>query len=390
MKEHFEKILGPANASENPNDLEAYSYDASELPGKARMVLFPSSDEEVRAIFSYCNRSNLDIILRGNATSSTGGATPNNSIVVSTQNLNKIRAINVREQWVHVDCGATIQELNDALKPHGLLYPLTTGAHKLTTVGGLLSVNGWNKYSFRYGRPLDTALELEIMDGTGKLFTLKQDAKECAGFEGTCVCVVRAKLRVTPIVDRTADVKYFDTLPEALEYATDSLEKKPLSVDFVDSIGATYAGMNTKHAVIVEYDSDEGSHKYENYAALMHKREHVRRAVGQQGYVLREDARVDDTLLLEALDWCIRHELPVVAHVAVGVVHPYMKREQEQLRDAWCAYVTEHGGMAAGEYGWGVRKKKYVPQQLKVKLRQFKERYDYNNILGRGKVGDYV
>ena len=124
MKEHFEKFLGSGNASDNANDLLAYSYDGSELSGKARIVLFPSQDEQMRLILSYCNRSNIDVVLRGNGTNLMGMTIPSQSIVVCTQGFDRIHAPNIREQWVNVDCGVTITELNEALKEHGYRYPI--------------------------------------------------------------------------------------------------------------------------------------------------------------------------------------------------------------------------------------------------------------------------
>lgn len=76
MKEHFERFLGPGNATDNPSDLLAYAYDGSELSGSARIVLFPSQDEQLRLILSYANRSSLDVIPRGPGTGQVGRRMP--------------------------------------------------------------------------------------------------------------------------------------------------------------------------------------------------------------------------------------------------------------------------------------------------------------------------
>ena len=390
MKEHFEKFLGSGNASDNANDLAAYSYDGSELSGKARIVLYPSQDEQMRLILSYCNRSNIDVVIRGNGTNIMGMTIPNQSIVLSTQGFDRVHALNVREQWVNVDCGVTITELNEALKEHGYRYPLEPSGKKLTTIGSILARNGSSRHSQKYGKAIDTVVGLELIDGTGKYFTVNKDFEEYLGNEGSALMILRAKVKIVPIQDRSVDIHYFDTLTQALEKINEVKQLGPLSIELLDSAAATYAGYNTKHTLLVEWEGTRGAVQYENYASLMNKRENLRKTLGGAGYILLDDGYAPEEVLLEVLEWCRNHELPFVCHAGMGIIHPFFKREQEALRDTWCEYLIAHNGQAAGQFGYGLRKKKYVPAGLKTKVRKLKERYDYNNILGRGKLYDYI
>lgn len=251
-------------------------------------------------------------------------------------------------------------------------------------------MNGLSNQSQLYGRAADTTIELEIMDGTGKLFTVNKDMQDFIGNEGSIFVLIRAKLKIIPIIGRTADIRYFDTVREAINYCQEIIKLKPLAITFFDSVAATYAGFNTKHTLLVEWEGDNGEIKYEQYAALIHKKENTRKMLGLQGYVLMEDSLLEKDRIVDAIEWCRQKELPVTAYAGLGVVTPFLKREQEKLRDEWCEFLEQRNQHPVGQFGYGLRKKKYVPITLKNKVRKLKERYDYNNILGRGKLYDYI
>lgn len=390
MKDHFEKFLGQGNATENENDLQAYSYDGAEIYGKTRIVVFPSQEEQIRLILSFANRSNIDVIPRGNGSNQLGMVVPNNSIVMCMQGFDRIHVLQAGERWVKADCGVTVAELNEAIQKEGFRYPITASRDELTTIGGLLARNGASRYTQKYGRALDTVLELEVMDGTGKHFTITKDFEQYVGNEGACFVIIRAKLKVIPLVSRSADMLFFDTVQQALEQVEQLKERQPLALELFEGAAATFLGFNTKPTLIVEWEHEQGSIKYERYAQLVAKRNNARRALGLKGYIHIDDSTVPAGKLAAAIEWCVRAGLPAIAHAGIGVVHPFFKRDQESLRDEWYKWLKENDCDVAGQFGYGLRKKLYVPARTKSKLRMLKERYDYNNILCRGKLHDYI
>jgi FAD/FMN-containing dehydrogenase len=389
MKDHFEKIVGLGNVSDNENDLLAYGYDGSELAGKARLVVWPNHEEQLRMILSFCNRSNIDVIMRGNGSNPCGMTVPNNSIVVCTQNFDRIHTLNTGEGWVKVDAGVTVAHLNETIAAQGFRYPIETKS-ALTTIGSLLARNGASRYSERYGKAADTVIELEVMDGTGKFFTVTKDITEHLGTEGTVFIIIRAKLKIVSLTERSADIHYFETVQQAIEHVHTTKEQHPLAIEFLDSAAATYAGINTKHTVITEWNDNRGAHKYENYVLIVQKREHVRKSLGVKGYIHIDDSTVASDKITEAIEWCRQKELPVVAHAGIGIVHPFFKREQETLREEWYEWLHKNNQDVSGQFGYGLRKKKYAPPRLKNRIRVLKERHDYNNILCRGKLYDFI
>jgi len=392
MKEHFERILGLGNASDNAADLLAYSYDGSESKGSARVVLFPSQDEQLRLILSYANRSSIDVIPRGLGTGNVGGAVPQASIVVSMLSFDRVVAVNLRESWVHVEAGATIAQLNEALAEHGVRYALEPFSANTTTIGGFLAENGTSRHGFAKGRARDTVVELEVMDGTGKMLTTRTELDDIIGSEGTLGIIVRAKLKIEPILERSADLLFFDTLSQAIQRSFELAEaqRKPVAIDYLDVAAATYAGMNTKHTLLVEYEDNTASLKHEVYNATILKRANVRRKLGEQGYVIMEDGQAPANNREQAIRWCAEHDLPVVAHIGQGIIHPYFKRDQVELRQKWYDYLVSHESTPAGQGGYGRVKRAYLPADGKTVWRKAKERLDYNDVLGRGKRYDFI
>ena len=391
MKEHFEKFLGTGNASDSPADLVAYSYDGSELKGTAKAVLFPEQEEQLRLILTYCNRTNTDVMIRGNGSNPVGAAIPDQSVVVSMQGFDTIRAINVREGWVEVEAGVTLHELDQALTTHGYRYPLTP-RNPLTTVGSFLARNSTTHHGLTYGRAVDTVKGLEIMDGTGKLLTIIKDFADYVGKEGTCFIITRAKLQIIERKPRSADIVLVDTLGQAMSKLHEILDgkEKPLSVEYLDSASATYLGISTMHTLLVEWESERGSAKHEQYTALATKILHARRRIGEQGHILMDDGQTTPNTFEQALRWCADKNLPVLADAGQSIIHPFFSRTNESIRKDWYEYVLSVGGSPHGTDGYGLRKKAYVPTELKTKLRQLKERHDYNNVLARGKLMEYI
>jgi len=391
MKEHFEKFLGMGNASDSPADLVAYSYDGSELRGTAKVVLFPEQEEQLRLILTYCNRTNTDVMIRGNGSNPVGAAIPDQSVVVSMQGFEHIRAINVREGWVEVEPGVTLKELDDALAKHGYRYPLTP-RNPLTTVGSFLARNSTTHHGLRYGWASDTVKGLEIMDGTGKLLTITKEFPDYVGKEGTCFIITRAKLQIIERKQRSADIILVDTLGNAIRKLPELMDgkEKPLSIEYLDEATATFTGLATMHVLIVEWESDRGAVKHEQYTSLAQKLTTVRRRLGEQGHIIMEDGQTPQDKFESALRWCADKNLPVMADAGQAIIHPFFTRENQTIRADWYAYLASVGGNPNGTDGYGLRKKAYVPQELSTRVKQLKERHDYNNVLARGKLAEYI
>ncbi|EGH18162.1 oxidoreductase, FAD-binding protein, partial [Pseudomonas savastanoi pv. glycinea str. race 4] len=74
--------------------------------------------------------------------------------------MNNILEINVEERWVRVQTGVVKDQLNAALKPHGLFFAPELSTSNRATIGGMINTDASGQGSCTYGKTRDHVLEL--------------------------------------------------------------------------------------------------------------------------------------------------------------------------------------------------------------------------------------
>lgn len=234
---------------------------------------------------------------RGGGTGTNGQSLTDGIVVDLSRNMNRILEINAEERWVRVQAGVVKDQLNAALKPHGLFFAPELSTSNRATVGGMINTDASGQGSCTYGKTRDHVLELDVVlmggerlhsdalddeelerrcarqDRVGKVYRTARrisddkaaliDAKfpklnRCltgydlahlreadgrfnlnsvlCGAEGSLGFVVEAKLNVLPIPKFSVlvNVRYAGFM-DALRDARTLLELKPLSIETVDS-----------------------------------------------------------------------------------------------------------------------------------------------------------
>ncbi len=98
---------------------------------------------------------------RGGGTG-TNGQSLTDGIVVS-RHLNGILEINVEERWVRVQSGVVKDQLNAALKPHGLFFAPELSTSNRATIGGMINTDASGQGSCTYGKTRDHVLALSTV-----------------------------------------------------------------------------------------------------------------------------------------------------------------------------------------------------------------------------------
>ena len=389
MREHFEKVLGISNALDHENDLRAYSYDASGFQGKARIVLFPESDEHLRQILTWANRTNIPVTLRGLGANPNGQVIPNNSLVVDMSKFERIHTLNLKEGYVLVDVGVVLSDLQRFLARHDYQLAINPTTSNVATIGGLLAMNQMDRQSHKYGRLRENVLDFEMLDGTGKHY-LTGD-KRFIGLEGIGAVITKAKIKVRPRKNPVStDLLPFEEkhdLVASIEELNNNLNV--VSLEYLNPLMSELLDFKKKHHLLVEYNSEEGEIKnQEVQEKLWRMRDDAWKAASKQGNTLIEDVTIPTNYLYEFLEWCDERQLPVAGHAGLGIMHPFYKPgvDREELYE----YVQMRGGDAAGQHGYGQLKKAWLPKYKKDLVIELKDEYDYNDIIGRGKLHDYA
>jgi FAD/FMN-containing dehydrogenase len=76
--------------------------------------------------------------------------------------------INAEEQWVRCQPGAVLDQVNAALRPHGLMLGPDPASGNRATVGGTVGNNGTGAHSILYGMMADSVLAVDAVLADGR------------------------------------------------------------------------------------------------------------------------------------------------------------------------------------------------------------------------------
>ncbi len=175
-----------------------YATDASVYQIVPLLVAFPSTAGDVQAIVRICRNFRVPITARGGGTSQAGQAIGPGVIVDCSRHFDQVLETNPAERWVRVQPGCVLDDLNQALKPHGLLFAPDISTSNRATIGGMIANNSSGARSVLYGKTIDHVLELTTVLSDGSIIHLKplQAAEleaRCAqsDLEGACYRAIR-------------------------------------------------------------------------------------------------------------------------------------------------------------------------------------------------------
>ncbi|MGY4879142.1 FAD-binding and (Fe-S)-binding domain-containing protein [Vreelandella aquamarina] len=106
-----------------------------------------------------------DIVLtpRGGGTGTNGQSLTDGIVVDVSRHMNQILEIDVEARRVRVQAGVVKDQLNAALKPHGLFFAPELSTSNRATIGGMISTDASGQGSCEYGKTRDHVLELDTV-----------------------------------------------------------------------------------------------------------------------------------------------------------------------------------------------------------------------------------
>jgi len=303
----YEAFLGALHAAgfqgeiaRRYGDRTVLATDNSIYQRLPQAAVFPLDEQDV-AILSrlVAEPAHSAVVLtpRGGGTGTNGQSLTEGVVVDLSRHLNKILEINVEERWVRVQSGVVKDQLNAALKPHGLFFAPELSTSNRATIGGMINTDASGQGSCTYGKTRDHVLELSTVllggdrltsapvgvehlsaltkrsDRIGEVYRCAVDIADnqadliretfpalnrcltgydlahlretdgqfnlnsvLCGSEGSLGFIVEAKLNVLPIPRYSilVNVRYAGFM-DALRDAKALMEMKPLSIETVDS-----------------------------------------------------------------------------------------------------------------------------------------------------------
>lgn len=144
-----------------------YSTDASIYQQMPLAVLIPRTVDDVQAAVELAARHRVPVLPRASGSSLAGQAVNEALVIDTTRWLDGIHEINPEEHWVKVGPGRVLDELNLALKPHGLQFGPDPASSNRAAMGGIVSNNSTGSHSILYGMTADHVLEAEVILADG-------------------------------------------------------------------------------------------------------------------------------------------------------------------------------------------------------------------------------
>ena len=386
-------------------------------------VVIPADCDELERLMRQAGELAVPLIIRGAGTSLSGGpVAAQGGVIVHTSSLRTIRQICPEGLWCEVECGVTLKQLEDALRPHGLFYPPDPSSGMVCTLGGNVAMNAGGAHCFRHGVTGHYVLGVEAILPDGSLHRfggpagacghLRQDWKRLlVGSEGTLGALTRFWLRLLPIAEKawTFRATYPDlrsaeaaihalvvhpAYPVAIELMDPRfvalVESSPMAVglprdafllvteidgpaELVDSRVAAIARLlDQAGALDVAYSDDVITRE-----KLWKARKVAGGLMGQMNAdLVVQDAVIPKRALAETLELIYREAdqagIPVinVFHAGDGNLHPNFLFDSrcpvqwervEQIGKRLMRWVVEVGGTLSGEHGIGNDKIDYMP-----------------------------
>ena len=251
LNQHIDGVVYSA-----PNVLEHYATDRSLLKYHPRIVAIPASTNDIRRLVKFCNqlavkKISLPITMRGAGYSKTGSSI-GNGLVISTEKLNHIQEIDVRQRLIRVQSGVTLGELKKSLGVHGLDLPVSGDPHE--TIGGLIAKNASASINTEPGTIIDFIEEAEAVLSDGSLVQIGK-----LGARG-------AKKKLD---QKNLEGEIYRKIKEIIEKQSDLITKIDLTVQNLADRGEVLCLDVEFCPVDILDDGHEGVHRAEHHKLLV-------------------------------------------------------------------------------------------------------------------------
>ncbi|MCL6575565.1 FAD-linked oxidase C-terminal domain-containing protein [Kyrpidia sp.] len=442
-------LADPDRVTVNETILEHHSHDLTyHAPHLPEAVVFPTDTQEVSRIVRFANENGIPVVPFGVGSSLEGHVIPvRGGITLDLSRMNQILEIRPQDFLVRVQPGVTRSQLNQALRRHGLFFPVDPGAD--ATLGGMAATNASGTNAVRYGAMRGQVLGLEVVLPDGRIIhTGGLSVKSSAGYyltglfvgsEGTLGVITEVILRVYGIPEHTAAARAVFPDVESAGRAAVALIGSGMTVGRVELVDAKtivavnrFKGTDYLESPTLFLEFGGGRKAVEEDIRLA---EELVNSEGCQTFVYEHDpeavaklweARHHAALALMAMapgkkmmttDVCVPiSHLPgalhaarelmerrgmdgfILGHVGDGNYHagfavdadnPEDIARAEEVNAAIVRYALERGGTCTGEHGVGMGKRKYLPEEhgeAVELMRGIKALIDPKGIMNPGKV----
>lgn len=176
--------------------------------GEASALVFAKSTEEVSKLLQYAHANRIPVTPRGAGTNLVGSTVPvEGGIILDLSQMNRILELDTETMTITVEPGLLLQDLQAYVEEHNLFYPPDPG-EKASSIGGNISTNAGGMRAVKYGVTRDYVRGLEVVTADGTVLTVGgKNVKDASGLslkhlyigsEGTLAVITKCILKVIP------------------------------------------------------------------------------------------------------------------------------------------------------------------------------------------------
>ena len=168
------RAAGRADIRFGRHDRMLYATDASIYQVEPIGVVVPHSVEDAKGVLAYLAAAGVPVLPRGSGTALAGQSVNEAVIVDFSQHCRAILSIDPAARRAVVEPGVTLDQLNEALAPHGLMFGPDVATSSHATIGGMVGNNSAGAHSILYGRTVENLLALEVAFADGSVHRLEE------------------------------------------------------------------------------------------------------------------------------------------------------------------------------------------------------------------------
>jgi alkyldihydroxyacetonephosphate synthase len=202
--EHYERLFHSYGSS----FLDSVRTFARDFPNPPDVIAYPRNEQDVLALFDWCNDVGAAVIPFGGGTSVVGGVEPPGdypaTVTVDMKHMNKVLEIDPVSQTALIQAGTPGPELERQLKQSGFTLRFFPQSFEYSTLGGWIATRAGGHFATLYTHIDDVVESLQAVTPSGMMESRRFPASGAGpspdrmwlGSEGILGIVTQAWVRV--------------------------------------------------------------------------------------------------------------------------------------------------------------------------------------------------
>jgi FAD/FMN-containing dehydrogenase len=348
-KQHLEKlssIFGKEGTLSRPEDMIAYSYEASHIEKSPEAVVFATSTEQISRLMRFAYREHIPVTPRGQGSGLSGGSVPiEKGIVLVLDRMRKMIEFDPENRLITVETGMTTGEIDPIVASANLFYPPDPGSVAFST--------------------------MEFMDRT--TMNAIQNFKDCnLPRDAEAVLLIETDGEKNSAINEMTKIRQAATKNNARGFSL-AASAKERDLLFEGRRIALNALANVRPNLILEDATVVRSKLPDMVKGITETAAKYSLQVGIFGHA--GDGNLHPTFLIDKND------------------SDEMKRTGKAVKELFRLAIDLEGTIS-GEHGIGLEKKPFLKDQIGVSgialLRNIKKTLDPENLLNPGKMFDFT